>query len=116
LKRAIEEKRPEWVNRHSKLILQHDNAKPHTAEVVKRYLDGQDWEVLLHPPYSLDIAPSDYYLFRTMQSDLMGERFNSYESIQIWLDNWISSKDPQKTRQGIHKLPERWAKVVAADG
>ncbi|EFN81837.1 Histone-lysine N-methyltransferase SETMAR, partial [Harpegnathos saltator] len=49
--------------------------KPHTAEDVKRYLDGQDWEVLLHPPYSPDIAPSDYYLFRTMQSDLTGERF-----------------------------------------
>lgn len=67
LKRAIEEKRPEWVNRHSKLILQHDNAKPHTAQVVKKYLDGQDWEVLFYPSYSPDIAPSDYHLFWTIQ-------------------------------------------------
>ncbi|EFN82996.1 hypothetical protein EAI_10533, partial [Harpegnathos saltator] len=47
---------------------------------------------------------------------LTGERFTSYESIKIWLDNWISSKDQDFFRQGIHKLPERWAKVVAADG
>ena len=73
LKVAIEEKRPEWVNRHSKLIFQHDNARPHTAKVVKTYLNGQDWEVLPHSLYSPDIAPSDYYLFRTMQSDLTGE-------------------------------------------
>ena len=116
LKVAIEEKRPEWVNRHSKLIFQHDNARPHTAKVVKTYLNGQDWKVLPHPLYSPDIAPSDYYLFRTMQSDLTGERFTSYESIKIWLDNWIASKDQDFFMQGIRKLPERWAKVVAADG
>jgi histone-lysine N-methyltransferase SETMAR len=40
LKRAIEEKRPEWVNRHNKLIFQHDNARPHVAKVVKSYLQG----------------------------------------------------------------------------
>ena len=28
------------------------------------------WEVLLHPPYSPDIAPSDYYLFRSMAHGL----------------------------------------------
>lgn len=42
LKRAMEEKRLEWVNRHNKLIFQHDNAKPHTANVVKKYLQEQD--------------------------------------------------------------------------
>lgn len=116
LKRAIEEKRPEWVNRHNKLIFQHDNAKPHTAVVVKNYLDGQDWEVLPHPAYSPDIAPSDYYLFRSMQSALSDKRFTSREEVQIWLDRWIASKEPDFYEQGIRKLPELWAKVVASDG
>lgn len=116
LKRAIEEKRPEWVNRHNKLIFQHDNAKPHTANVVKNYLQGQDWEVLSHPPYSPDIAPSDYHLFRLMQLALQDVRFTSYENIKNWLDEWIASKDEEFFRQGIRKLPERWAKVVASDG
>lgn len=116
LKRAVPENRPEWENRHNKLILQHDTAKPHTASVVKTYLEGQDWEVLSHPPYSPDIAPSDYYLFRSMQSALQDVRFTSYESIKNWLDEWIASKDDDFFRQGIRKLPERWAKVVASDG
>jgi len=116
LKGAIKEKQPEWVNRHSKLIFQYDNARPLTPKVVKTYLNGQDWEVLLHLPYSPDIAPSDYHLFQTMQSDLTGEWFTSYESIIIWLDSWIVSKDQDFFRQEIRKLPERWTKVVAADG
>lgn len=116
LKRAVQENRPEWEHRHSKLILQQDNAKPHTSRVVKTYLDGQNWEVLAHPPYSPDIAPSDYYLFRSMQSALQDVRFTSYDSIRNWLVEWIASKDGDFFRQGIRELPDRWAKVVACDG
>jgi histone-lysine N-methyltransferase SETMAR len=25
-----------------------------------------DWEILSHPPYSPDLAPSDYHLFRSL--------------------------------------------------
>lgn len=95
--------------------MQHDNAKPHTTRVVKTYLEGQDWEVLSHPPYSPDIAPSDYYLFRSMRSALQDVRFTSYESIKNWLDEWIASKDDDFFRKGIRELPKRWAKVAASD-
>jgi len=37
------------------------------AKVVKKYLEILKWDVLPHPPYSPDIAPSDYWLFRRMQ-------------------------------------------------
>jgi histone-lysine N-methyltransferase SETMAR len=116
LKRAIQQKRPEWDNRHDKLILQHDNARPHVAQPVRTYLEGLDWEVLPHPPYSPDIAPSDYHLFRSMQSALTGTRFTSYDDIKNWLDEWIASKDQGFFAQGLRSLPERWAKVVASDG
>ncbi|KAG5313106.1 MOS1T transposase, partial [Pseudoatta argentina] len=46
-----------------KVILLHDNARPHVAKPVKTYLETLKWEVLPHPPYSPDIAPSDFHLF-----------------------------------------------------
>jgi len=67
LSRALREKRPKYEQRHDKIILLHDNARPHVAKVVKKYLETLKWDVLLHPPYSPDIAPSDYWLFRKMQ-------------------------------------------------
>ena len=98
------------------MILQHDNARPHVAKSVKTYLEMRKWEVLTYPPYSLDIASSDYYLFRSMAHGLADQQFRSYENIKNWLDSWIASKVEHFYRNGIRALPERWAKVVANDG
>ena len=116
LKQALVIKRPDWGNRHDKLIFQHDKARPHVAKPVKNYLENVGWEVLPHPPYSPDIAPSDYYLFDCMNNDLIGQRFTSSENIEKWVSDWITSKDEAFFRHGIRKLPERWAKVVTSDG
>ena len=70
-----------------KVILQHDNARPHVAKPVKTYLETHKWEVLPHPPYSPDIALSDYYLLRSMAHGLADQQFRSYkyEDIEKWL-------------------------------
>ena len=116
LNRALKQKRPVYAERHDKLIFQHDNARPHVAKPVKETLELLNWEVLPHPPYSPDIAPSDYHLFRSMQSALSGERFSSYEEIKKWVDEWIASKEPDFFYRGIHLLPEKWQNVVVSDG
>ena len=116
LKRAIAEKRPEYATRHEGIIFQHDNARPHVARPVKNYLQNNDWEVLAHPPYSPDLAPSDYHLFRSMQNALTGIRFTSEQGIRNWLDSFLTSQPDDFFWRGIHMLPGRWEKVVANDG
>jgi len=116
LNRALKEKRAYYYSRHDKITLLHDNARPHVAAPVKTYLETFNWEILLHPPYPQDIAPSDYYLFRSMTHDLSEQHFTSYEDTKNWVDSWIASKDEAFFRRGIRMLPERWEKVVASDG
>ncbi|KYM82635.1 hypothetical protein ALC53_06810 [Atta colombica] len=41
--------------------------KPDDSISLKKYLETLKWDVLPHPSYSSDIAPSDYWLFRRMQ-------------------------------------------------
>ncbi|GFW24603.1 mariner Mos1 transposase [Trichonephila clavipes] len=112
---ALKDKRPQYNERHDKVILQHDNSRPHVAKVVKTYLKTLKWEVLPHPPYSPDLAPLDYNLFRTMAHGLADQHFRSYE-VKNWIDSWITSKDDQFFQRGIRTLPERWEKVVASEG
>ncbi|CAD7000364.1 unnamed protein product [Ceratitis capitata] len=82
LSRALKEKRPQYQERHDKIILQHDNARPHVAKVVKMYLETLKWEVLPHPPYSPDFAPSDFHLFRSMAHGLADHYFQSFEELE----------------------------------
>ncbi|MEZ0498439.1 hypothetical protein [Sphingomonas sp. IW22] len=110
---AISQKRP---NSRHKLILQHDNARPHIAKMTISAIQELNWEILQHPPYSPDIAPSDFYLFRAVANDLRGVTFDCDEDVRIWLEEWFSSKDQAFYRYGIEKLPKRWETVINNKG
>lgn len=116
LKQVLHEKRPDYSNRHETVLLQYDNARPHTSILVKKTLEEFGWEVLPHPPYSPDIAPSDYHLFRSMQHGLSEQRFNNLLDVKKWLDDWVNSKEENFFYRGIHLLPERWENVISNDG
>ncbi|GBP19650.1 Mariner Mos1 transposase [Eumeta japonica] len=50
------------------------------------------WEALPHPPYSPDIASSDFHLFPSIAHGLADQRFNFYEEAKKWIDSWIASR------------------------
>jgi hypothetical protein len=37
--------------------------RPHTAQATQERIQELQWELLEHPPYSGDFAPSDFHLF-----------------------------------------------------
>lgn len=56
---------------------QHDNARSHAQKSENNYLVGVNYEFLLDPPYSPNIAPSDFYLFWSTALFFSGEQFSS---------------------------------------
>lgn len=78
------------------------SARPHEAKPEKTYLETLKLEVLTRkikfsfpmvlnrPPYSPDIAPSDYHLFRSTAHGSTGEELTFYEDCQNWTDSWIA--------------------------
>ena len=75
-----------------------------------------DWEVLIHPPYLPDIAPLDFYLFRSLQNSLNGKNFNSLGDCKRHLEQFFAQKDKKFWGDGIMKLPEKWQNVVEQKG
>jgi hypothetical protein len=109
---AIQQKLP---GRRHGVILQHDNARPHTANMTKAAIQELDWGILPHPPYSSDLAPSDYNLFRSLFNNLRGVSFNNNAELQNWFDEFFTAKPADVFKSGIENLPEHW-KVVVNNG
>jgi len=60
LRRAIQNKRRILLS--ATFLLLHDNARPHSAAQTQDPITSFRWEQMDHPPYSPDLAPSDFYL------------------------------------------------------
>jgi histone-lysine N-methyltransferase SETMAR len=115
LHEVLVRERPALVNRKG-VILLHDNARPHVAKWTKQKIEELEWEVLPHPPYSPDIAPSDYYLFCSLQHFLDGKSFSDLEEVQAAISGFFASKPAEFFRTGIENLPQRWKTIVENDG
>jgi transposase len=60
-----------------RFFLHLDNARPHRSNVATQTATRLGLTILPHPPYSPDIAPSDFYLFGLLKGKLKGKDFES---------------------------------------
>ena len=84
----------------------------HNSILVTDYLTKMDIKTIPQPPYSPDIAPSDFWLF----PKLRGCRYETIEGMKEAVTKVIDTL----TREDIHvaflKLLERYNKCIAAGG
>ena len=110
---AIQQKRPD---KQGQVILLHDNARSHVVKTVKAALQELEWEVFQHPPYSPNLAPTDYHLFRTLSNEMRGVAFDNDKDLENWLNNFFESRSSDFWQNGINKLVDRWEQLVNTNG
>ena len=59
------------------VLLLQDNAPAHTSQVAMTAWTECGFEILSHPPYSPDMASSDFYPFQNLKSHLRGIQYGS---------------------------------------
>ncbi len=114
MREALRVKRPKiWRN----WWLHMDNASPHTGTMMTNYLILTGTRVLKHPPYSPDLAPSDFWFFRNLKKPLRGIQFPSLDALEEAVDEVISNIPSHDFKHCISVLwPRRWAWCVDAQG
>ncbi|GFY24833.1 histone-lysine N-methyltransferase SETMAR [Trichonephila clavipes] len=75
-----------------------------------------EWELMQHPPYSPDMAPSDYYLFLHLQLHPEGTIFHSNDKVINEFSRFLDLCTPQFFSEGIEKLPKRWQTIADLNG
>ena len=88
------------------VLYYHDNVPSHTslkamAQLLK--LDQLRFELVAHPPYSPDLAPSDYYLFPNLKRWLQGKRFTSNEEVIAETEAYFEGRFVQKGHRNVGK-------------
>jgi len=93
------------------VLLQHDNAWPHTACSTVATIQDLPFECLPHPPYLPDLAPSDFHIV-----GLLKESFRSDEEVQQAVHKWLRSQPKELFSSGIHALLKRWNTCIERNG
>lgn len=110
----IREKRPGLQKK--KIIFHCDNAPAHTAQKTIGKISELNYELLNHPSYSPDLAPSDYWLFSHLKAFLRGKRFSSNEEVIGAVERYFADLPEKHYRDGIHRLEDRWTKCIEVEG
>jgi histone-lysine N-methyltransferase SETMAR len=104
------------VNR-KRVLLQQDNARPHTTKkTIQKIEELEGIELLPHPAFSPDLELSDYYLFRSMTQFLRGKMFQSLAHVEVAVEDIFASKDKMCVYQAFKELAEKWVKTIEHKG
>lgn len=114
LKHEVQIKRPHLAKK--KILFHHDNAPAHSSIVAMSKIHELKFELMLHPPYSPDLAPSDYYLFPNLKKWLGGKRFKSNEEVIEAVNEYFEELDESTFKTGITQLEHRYEKCISVDG
>jgi len=69
-----------------------------------------------HPPYSPDLAPSDYHLFLRLKKFLGCKRFDDDDDLTDAVQKWLTSQAAAFYEEGIQKLVPRYDKCLNIRG
>ncbi|KAH0809024.1 hypothetical protein GEV33_013767 [Tenebrio molitor] len=88
------------------VTLLHDNVRPHSVPVSQELLTSFGWDIVTHPPYSHDLAPSDYHFFTKLKEFLGGKRFYNNQEVKEVAERAGGGEGNGQEREGMAKSPK----------
>ena len=112
LRTAIHEKRRGKLSKG--VLLQQDNTRVPTCKVAMDAVERNRYDLISHPAYLPDLAPSHFFLFLNLKKDICGLHFRSDEVVTA-VEEWVNGKDPDFFSSGLMALEHRWSKCITLE-
>ena len=114
LRESIKKKRPGMITKG--VLFHQDNAPAHSSMLAMATIRDCGFQLVPHPPYSPDLAPSDFHLFPNLKKDLAGQRYTTDEEVIDAFDSYLEDQPKDFYCSGIEALRHRWKKCVDLQG
>ena len=114
--RLKEEIAKKWPQMKKIVLFQQDSAPCHKSITTMAKLHELHFELLPRPPYSPDLAPSDYWLLADLKRMLQGKIFGSNEEVISEAEVYFETKGKSFYRKGIELFEKSWNQCIALEG
>ena len=106
--------------RHGKftkgVLILHENALAHRVLATQKKLVYLGFQCLDHPPYSPNLALSDYHLFPGLKKQSKGRHFSSDAEVIATAETWLEGQHSENFLSGLQKLEQRAKKCIEFRG
>ena len=98
------------------VLFHHDNAPVHKSVIAMPAIHDCGLKLIEHPPYSPDLAPSDFHLFPKLKTAISGTHFQSDDDVIHAVDDFLNGQEKNFFKSGIEALKHRWQKYIDTEG
>jgi hypothetical protein len=83
-----------WPHKNlTEILLQHDNARPHSSLKTWEAITKFGWTMLPYPPNSPNLAQSDFHTCGALKYAICGTMFESEGDVIYALSTWLYEHD-----------------------
>jgi histone-lysine N-methyltransferase SETMAR len=93
-----------------------DNARVHTAHVTQQKLEVSGLKRAPQPPYSPDIAPSDFFLFAWLKTELERREYEGEDELYEVVDEILAGLSIEMIEAVFGKWMDRLERVITGNG
>jgi histone-lysine N-methyltransferase SETMAR len=99
-----------------KLLVHADNGRPHIAKLLTQYFNENLMKSAPRPPYSPNLAPSDFYLFRYVKRCLAGLSFEDEDQLLAAVEGILEGIGKVTLQAVVLEWMDRLRKCIATNG
>ncbi|GBP10600.1 Mariner Mos1 transposase [Eumeta japonica] len=96
MKKMRNEIRKKRQGKLEKVLLFHqDNASAHRSAIAVAAIRDAGFEILKHSPYSLSLAPSNFFLFPRLKENVKEQRFEDNAAVVAAVQEFLGAQDEE---------------------